>query len=221
MKNNMVKLVEAFNSFQGEGPDVGKKMMFLRMKLCQRDCIWCDTKLKLRISQEFEISISDIQKSIDEWETNLCITGGEPSFSINLDQTINLINNLKCNLFNIETNGFNLIGLIEKVDKNKNVNYSLSPKLFTEKDYIFYTDLVQKIKNNNNVYIKLVYEDRDLINNFLDYLTETNFDSNRIFLMPEGKTKEEILEHAPLVFDMAEKYKTNFSSREHIIYGFV
>ena len=48
-----------------------------------------------------------------------------------------------------------------------------------------------------------------------------NFDNHRIFLMPEGTTKEEILAHAPIVFDAAEKYKVNFTSRDHIIYNFL
>ena len=39
--------------------------------------------------------------------------------------------------------------------------------------------------------------------------------------MPEGKTREELINNSPKVFDVAEKYKTNFSSRDHIIYGFI
>ena len=58
-------------------------------------------------------------------------------------------------------------------------------------------------------------------NRFLDFLTEIKFNNNRIFLMPEGKTREELINNSPKVFDVAEKYKTNFSSRDHIIYGFI
>jgi hypothetical protein len=85
----------------------------------------------------------------------------------------------------------------------------------------FYIDLVNKIKDESNVFIKLVYEERDYVIEFLNYLQEIKFNNQRIFLMPEGTTKEKLLEHAPIVFDAAEKYKVNFSSREHIIYQFV
>jgi len=216
-----IRIIENFHSYQGEGPDAGKKMLFLRFKRCNRNCCWCDTQVRLRISNEFEYSIRDIQDSINEYNTNMCITGGEPTFGHNLNYTIDLINTIKCNLVNVETNGCDLVGLIEKVNKNKNVKYILSPKLFTDEDMIFYKDLLVKIKDNESVYIKLVYEERDMIIQFLDYLKETGFDTFRIFLMPEGVDRKTLLAHSPIVFDAAEKYKTNFSSREHIIYGFI
>ena len=219
--NKSIRIIENFHTFQGEGPDAGKKMLFIRYKRCNRNCCWCDTQVRLRISNEFETPIRDIQNSITENNTNLGITGGEPTFYHNLTSTIDLINEINCNLVNVETNGYNLIGLIEKVDKNKNVKYILSPKLFTDEDMIFYKDLANKIKDNESVYIKLVYEERTMIIEFLDYLQEIEFDSLRIFLMPEGVDRETLLAHAPKVFDAAEKYKTNFSSREHIIYGFI
>lgn len=224
-----IRIIENFQSFQGEGPDVGKKMLFIRFKRCNRSgikgekggCPWCDTQVKMRISSEFDYPIKDIQDLVDEFNTNVTITGGEPTFSLNLSQTADIINNIKCNLFNVETNGFDLLKLINEVNKNKNVKYILSPKLFIEEDYIFYADLVNNIKDNEKVFIKLVYEDRELIIKFLEYLKTINFNTHRLYLMPEGKTKEEILEHSPIVFDACEKYLANFSSREHIIYNFV
>jgi 7-carboxy-7-deazaguanine synthase len=217
-----MKTIENFVSWQGEGNDTGKRMLILRFKSCNRACRWCDTSVKMRISLETEISIQEIQDVINNEKCGLMITGGEPTFNKNLEETIKLINEINCPIFNVETNGCNLIDLIDRVDKNKNVTYSLSPKIFTKEDYDYYTTLVNKIKDNKNVIIKLVYENRYPVDLFLEYLTiKIDFDNQRIFLMPEGTTREEILSHAPMVFDAAEKYKVNFSSREHIIYGFV
>ena len=223
---NKANVIEAFQSFQGEGPDVGTRQFILRFKVCNRvrdkkGCAFCDTVLKMRISNEMEISFGEIQKVVNENKTGLLISGGEPTSEENIQSTIELINKVKCSLYNIETNGYNLPLLIEKVKKNKNVHYILSPKIFTEEDFRFYLGLIPKIQNNKNVYIKLVYEERELIIKFLDYLQEIEFSNDRIFLMPEGKDASSILSHAPMVFDVAEKYKVNFSSREHIIYGFV
>ena len=216
-----IRIIENFMSYQGEGPDSGKKFLFLRFKRCNRNCIWCDTQVKLRIQNEFEFPINNIQDLVDEYNTNICITGGEPTFSLNLPQTIDIVNHVKCNLINVETNGFDIVKLIEAVNKNKNIKYILSPKLFTEEDYKFYEELINKVKDNEKVYIKQVYEDSMLVNRFLDYLQSINFDTHRIFLMPEGKSRKELLEHSPIVFDVCEKYKCNFSSREHVIYEFV
>jgi len=99
--------------------------------------------------------------------------------------------------------------------------YVLSPKLFTDDDLKFYYNLVTNIKDNENVIIKIVCEDREYIHKFMNYLTEIKFDMNRVWLMPEGATRDELIKNSPFVFDMAEKYSTNFSSRDQVIYGFI
>ena len=226
-----VRLIEFFNwSWQGESEDSGKKMLLLRFKHCNRAhgylennglkaCRFCDTLTKMNIIQEAEYSIKDIQEAIDLNNLACLISGGEPGFGNNLQSTINIVNLTKSYLYNIETNGCNLEKMIEGINKNKNVKYMLSPKLFTQEDYDFYINLIDKIKDNDKVYIKLVYEGeaQDIL---LNHLQSINFDNNRIWLMPEGKTLEELIKNSPIVFDAAEKYKTNFSSRNHIIYNF-
>lgn len=216
-----IRLIENFMSYQGEGPDSGKKMLFLRFKRCNRDCLWCDTKVKSRVLNEFEFPLKDIQNIVDELETNICITGGEPTHNINLYSTIDIINRINCILFNVETNGCELEKLISSVNKNKNVKYILSPKIFDDNDYKFYESLVNNIKDNEKVHIKVVYEGTEYNDKFLNYLQEINFDTNRIWLMPEGADRDSLIKNSAKVFDAAEKYKTNFSSRDHVIFGFV
>jgi organic radical activating enzyme len=219
--SNIIKTIENFVTWQGEGTDAGKRLLIIRFKQCSRCCPWCDTQVRMRNSIETQITLDEIQKIVNDEKCGIMITGGSPTFGENLQSSINIINNVDCKIFNLETNGYNLIGLIDKVDSDKNIIYSLSPKLFSEEDYSFYIELIPKIIKNEKVYIKLVYEERDLVIRFLDYLQVIGFDNQRIYLMPEGINREQILEHAPKVFDAAEKYKTNFSSRDHIIYGFV
>jgi organic radical activating enzyme len=219
--SNIIKTIENFVTWQGEGTDAGKRLLIIRFKQCSRCCPWCDTQVRMRNSIETQITLDEIQKIVNDEKCGIMITGGSPTFGENLQSSINIINNVDCKIFNLETNGYNLIGLIDKVDSDKNIIYSLSPKLFSEEDYSFYIELIPKIIKNEKVYIKLVYEERDLVIRFLDYLQVIGFDNQRIYLMPEGINREQILEHVSKVFDAAEKYKTNFSSREHIIYGFV
>ena len=217
-----VRLIENFNfTWQAEGPDSGKKMLLLRFKRCNRSCIWCDTNVKMKMVQEAEYSIQDIQSMVEENNLGVMITGGEPTFGLNLSGTIDIINNTKSYLYNVETNGIQLPELISAVHKYKNIKYILSPKLFNKTDLEFYVDLTKKIKDNDKVFIKLVYEGSYENSGFLNFLQQENFDNNRIWLMPQGKTRDEIIKNSPKVFDAAEKYKTNFSSREHIIFDFV
>lgn len=216
-----VRIIENFISWQGESADTGKRMLILRFKHCNRTCKFCDTQVKMRVSNEFDFSLKEIQEIINKEKCGILVSGGEPTFSDNLDQTITMLNRLKYSVANIETNGCNLEELIKKVNKNKNIKYILSPKLFNSTDVMGYKRLVEQIKNNSKVFLKIVTEDRPEIHQFLDWLVEINFDMSRVYCMPEGVTHDELISHAQFVFDMAEKYKCNFSSREHIIYGFV
>lgn len=216
----VVRLIECFQSYQGEGPDTGKSMLIVRFKRCNRNCPWCDTMVKMRISVESEYEIQAIQGVVDDKKCGLLISGGEPTFNLNLSGTIDLINHVNCKYYNVETNGYGLSKLIKEVDPEKKVKYILSPKLFTDKDLKYYINLTKEVIGYDGVFIKVVAEDRKLVHDYLQYVTSFNI-NERIYLMPEGKTKEELLDHSGCVFDMCEKYKFNFSSREHIIYGFI
>ena len=222
---NKGKYIESFTTWQGECCNTGQRMLILRVKKCNRSCIFngksCDTNVKMRISNEFDLSFKEIQKTVNEENAGIILTGGEPTLDIYLDQTVSIINKIKTHIYNVETNGANLEELIKRVNKTKNVYYILSPKIFNQTDLIGYKRLVDSIRNNNRVQIKIVTEDRPEIIQFLDFLKETKFNFTRVWLMPQGISHDELLSNAEFVFDMAEKYKCNFSSREHIIYGFV
>jgi organic radical activating enzyme len=213
-------LIEVIYTFQGEGPDVGKPMLLLRFKRCNNSCPWCDTQVKMRVFQEAGHSLRSIQEVINDKNCGMLITGGEPTFNLNLNQTISLINEVTAPLYNVESNGHDILSLIKAVRKQKPIKYILSPKIFTEADLNFYKDLSQKIASNQKVFIKLVCEDRTVIHEYLDFLKSINFNNFRVFLMAQGKTRDESLKNSSIIFDLAEQYGYCVSDRMHIIYDF-
>jgi len=217
---NSVKLIENFVTWQGEGPDSGRRMVLLRFKTCNLNCTWCDTAVKMRVSAEASYTLEDIQNQINLNCAGLMITGGEPTVARHIDETILLLNELNYSLANVETNGHNLPQLINSVFAKKPIHYIFSPKLFSNKDVEKNIDLVRKINEFSNVFIKLVYEENSFNTDFLDSVTEI-FDTEKIWLMPEGVTKEELIKNSGKVFDICERYNINFSSRNHIVYGFI
>lgn len=218
-----VRLIENFCSFQGEGPDTGKTMLILRFKKCNRNCTWCDTKVKMRISNEANYPLSEIQQIIKERNAGILITGGEPTFAENFDQTVTLLNDLKYPSANVETNGFKLQDLVEQLHYNGNIKFMYSPKIFSDKDLKEAKRLTKNIENYTNVYFKIVFENNELIHNYLSFISSNNtiMSTQRVYLMPEGATRVDMLRNAPAVFDACEKYRLCFSSRSHIIYGFI
>lgn len=219
--NSTVKIIECIsNTFQGEGPDSGQRMMLIRFKYCNKKCKYCDTLLKMRISVEGDYKLEDLQNIIERERVGILISGGEISFGKHFDDTVNLLNNLNYPIANVESNGYNLQELISRIDKSKNINYMYSPKIFSEEELNNEIEKTNELKGNNNVYIKVVYQEDLLIKKYLEYLNKLDI-NQRVYLMPEGKTREELLKNSPKVFDAAEKYKFNFSSRTHIIYNFI
>ncbi len=221
MERKIVRLIECIaGTWQGEGCDVGRRVLLLRFKQCNRICSFCDTIVKMRVLQEAEYKLEDLQKLINEERVSILVSGGEPTFEPHFEDTLLLLNELDYSLCDLETNGFALLDLIEKVDLTKNVHYMYSPKIFTESELQEEIRRTEKLKKYEQVFVKVVYEYRSLVSRYLEFLSKLDI-NQRVFLMPEGDTREKLIEHSGKVFDACEKYKFNFSTRSHIIYGFV
>ena len=219
-----VKLIENFVSWQGEGPDSGRAMIILRFKSCNLKCPWCDTSVKMRISAEAPYQLSSIQESIYKSKAGLLITGGEPTVKKHFEEAAMLLNELDFPVANVESNGHKLDELIQIVNPNARIKFMYSPKIFSRADLESAKSLTEKFMPITNVYFKLVYEDNPLIMEYMDYLRdycESLSWQHRVWVMPEGTTRVDLIRNAEKVFDVCEHYKFNFSSRSHIIFGFV
>jgi len=216
-----VRLIENFCSFQGEGPDVGRTMVILRFKTCNLNCPWCDTKVKMRASNEAVYSLRELQSIIDKRRAGVLVTGGEPSVEKHINDSIAILNILNYQVANVETNGYNLEDLLSKVSPKKPVKFIYSPKIFNENDLDLAISKTENFVSFSNVYFKIVYEERDLVEKYLQLLSSICEEHHRIYIMPEGSTKEKLIEHSAKVFDICEKFKFNFSTRSHIIYDFI
>jgi len=218
-----VRLIENFASWQGEGPDSGQAMIILRFKSCNLKCSWCDTSVKMRISAESPHKLFDIQQNIDENRAGILVTGGEPTVPRHFDEAVALLTQLDYPVANVESNGFQLEELIQETQGDKNIHYMYSPKFFKREDVDTAVKKSDRLLNYPNLFIKVVYEDRPEVQAYLDWLTEniTMSLANRVWLMPEGVNRAELIKNSEAVFDACEKYKFNFSSRSHLIFGFV
>jgi hypothetical protein len=120
--------------------------------------------------------------------------------------------------------------LISLVDPQKPVRFIYSPKIFNDDDYEVALDFVNKVLiNNNKVSMKLVYDGNRIMDDFMRHIdeifslssTSQFLNSEKVWVMPEGITSTNLIINSGKIFDICEKYNFNFSSRNHIIYGFV
>ncbi|HID42525.1 MAG TPA: radical SAM protein [Archaeoglobaceae archaeon] len=98
-----MKVSEIFFSVEGEGIEIGRPEVFIRLAGCNLRCKWCDTKYALQNGKE--IDIDEIIQKVSKYPyKNVSITGGEPLLQKEL---VNLIRELKTMNYwiQINTNG--------------------------------------------------------------------------------------------------------------------
>lgn len=103
-----MKVIEIFESVQGEGRWMGTPVIFIRLAGCNLHCPWCDTKESWG-DVGTEMTIDEIVTSVRAFSSVMVvITGGEPTIQPLLS---NLISTLNSNVYyvSVETNGTNEI----------------------------------------------------------------------------------------------------------------
>lgn len=102
-ENPQYRIVEIFESLQGEGYNTGMPAVFIRLGKCNLACPWCDTDyLKFNM-----MGLQDILGRLKSYTArNIIITGGEPTIQPHLGI---LLDALKAEGYTlcIETNGLN------------------------------------------------------------------------------------------------------------------
>ena len=72
-----MKVNEIFFSLQGEGKEVGKPTVFIRLTGCNLRCRWCDTEYAFYEGKE--MSIEEVIANVEVYGIKrACLTGGEP-----------------------------------------------------------------------------------------------------------------------------------------------
>ncbi|ASK27569.1 7-carboxy-7-deazaguanine synthase QueE [Neisseria chenwenguii] len=102
-ENPSYRLVEMFESLQGEGYNTGMPAVFIRLGKCNLACAWCDTDY-LKFDS---VPLSGILGRLKNHSArNIIITGGEPTIQPHLDILLNRLKSEGYKLF-LETNGLN------------------------------------------------------------------------------------------------------------------
>lgn len=76
-------VIEIFSSFQGEGPYVGQRQIFVRFAGCNLNCSYCDTNKSKSEKSGKIMTVEEVRDKINSLITPDCkavsFTGGEPS----------------------------------------------------------------------------------------------------------------------------------------------
>ena len=228
---------EIFETVQGEGRNLGSPVVFARLSGCNLQCSWCDTPYtwvwneKLaekhdegrtynRNAEQVKVLVGDAIDQVSGHEIKrLVITGGEP-----MQQQKALVPFIKGlrerdpnHWVEIETNGTIAPNdeMAELVDQ-----FNVSVKLSNSGN-----ELKRRLRDNalkrfaglSKADFKfVVYGEQDL-GEILELVEGYSIPHSRVYLMPEGRTEEEVKQHQIELVEVAKKYNFNLTTRLHVL----
>lgn len=219
----MIRISEIFYSLQGEGFLAGVPSLFIRLAGCPLRCRWCDTKYAWQQEGGQEHTIDEIMAIAQQYDSRfVVVTGGEPMINSQLPK---LTKGLKAcgKHITIETAGIKFIdGIIcdlMSISPKLSNSTPLDPKLarIHEKSRLD-TAVLRQLVDNYQYQLKFVIDSKDDLNEIKQILDKVgNVDFGKVMLMPQAKTKTELLAKSPMVADLCKYTGFTFSQRLQLL----
>jgi 7-carboxy-7-deazaguanine synthase len=215
---------EVFYSLQSEGIFVGRPCVFIRAAGCNLRCAWCDTPYTSWSPRGETKTVEQLMAATESWRDvkHVAVTGGEPMLQKDLAQLVDALR-ARGHFVAIET-----AGTIYH-DNIKPDFFSISPKLhnsFPGKEH----DRELKIHRSNNTFAQLPrfidsgidYQFKFVVQSasdgeeLLSLISEFRIDREKVFLVPEGISVEQLKSRAQMVADICKKEGLAYSARLQI-----
>jgi 7-carboxy-7-deazaguanine synthase len=224
-----MNIVEIFYSLQGEGRLTGVPSVFIRIAGCPIRCAWCDTKYAWENSAGEDLSVEEIlcrmgnllpmknlaiQNLKSKIKNFVVVTGGEPMTNQHLPLLLTSLARADYHI-TLETAGIAFTPDLP-VDL-----MSISPKLSSSHgsmDGKTATRHLKQLITHYDYQLKFVIDtaaDIDEVKAVVDSIKE--IDSRKVMLMPQGKTRQELLTKSLMVADLCTNYGFTFCQRLHVL----
>jgi 7-carboxy-7-deazaguanine synthase len=224
-------LSEHFYTVQGEGKFTGAPSYFIRTSGCNLRCWWCDTPYTSHKPEGNLTSLDPLVEAVlASGARHVVITGGEPMLFP--EQVAYLIDLLRAHsvISTVETNG-TIFDPTVRPDL-----WSVSPKLPSASPFaapltVEMSAAAEAIhKRNHNeahvrrfieespgVQFKFVITKPEDVEEVLGFRDRHRVASSLVWLMPEGRTREEVVEKSQWVVEECKKHHFNFCMRVHTL----
>jgi organic radical activating enzyme len=201
----MLKVSEIFVSLQGEGLFAGAPSVFLRLATCNLRCSWCDTPYSWDFSRHdyarevSELEVGEVVRRLPfDADRRLVVTGGEPL--LQQVELAELFARLPKELpIDVETNG-TVPPSREILDRVQ--HFAVSVKLVNSGEPAsrrLRPKALAALRESGKAWLKLVVQSSADCAEAQALASELAWPKERIFLMPEARTRRELARLAPLV----------------------
>jgi len=218
-----MRISEIFYSLQGEGFLAGTPAVFVRLAGCPLRCRWCDTKYALETEAGVHCTIETVIKDVQQWPcSSVVITGGEPILDEQLPQLAAELKKLGKNI-TTETAGIAFIpdlpcDLMSISPKLSNSTPDI-PELAARHERIrLDTAVLGELIDHYKYQLKFVVDSQNDLQEIEELLDEIKHPApENIILMPQAKTREQLLAKSPMVADMCKKTGFTFGQRLQVL----
>jgi 7-carboxy-7-deazaguanine synthase len=236
---------EIFYSLQGEGFLAGVPGVFIRLAGCPLRCKWCDTKYAWDKEAGRQQSISEIVRIVQQTRSKfVVITGGEPMVTPLENPAKRNIETPCCFSSNgVNPDLPELVKKLKDLDKHITIEtagiayipempcdlMSISPKMSNstpndpkladihENSRLDLAVLCELI-DNYAYQLKFVVDSEDDLSEIQQTVEEIgSVDLEKVMLMPQAATREELLAKSPMVAEMCKKSGFTFCQRLQVL----
>lgn len=128
-----MKVVEIFDSIDGEGIRTGQPATFIRLAGCNLRCSYCDTVYSLfgeeTPCEYTEMTIEEVMNKVNSDYKRVTLTGGEPLVHEDSASLVSRLLDEDCEV-NIETNGaVDIVEFLEKIPDTDRLFFTIDYKL--------------------------------------------------------------------------------------------
>ena len=218
-----MRISEIFYSLQGEGFLAGVPSVFVRLAGCPLRCRWCDTKYAWSEKAGAHYSIDKIVQTVQQSQSGfVVITGGEPMMDSDLPQLVQALKKSGRHI-TIETAGIafipDLVCDLMSISPKLSNSAPADPQLAAiHEDSRLDVAVLGELIDNYDYQLKFVVDSQADLPEIQQTVEEIeSVDFEKVMLMPQAKTRDELLAKSPMVADMCKRTGFAFSPRLQIL----
>ncbi|WP_119344286.1 7-carboxy-7-deazaguanine synthase QueE [Facilibium subflavum] len=240
----ILPIIEAYPCLQGEGTRRGHPSFAVRTTGCTHRCYfgddggWCDTWYSSIHAIKGKFSFADLIYLFDQHPKikEIMLTGGSPTMHPAIINEIMHVASKRDFFVTLETEGSHFVATDQPIDL-----ISLSPKFQNTTPKLndktpMGKPVDQKIIDQHHKYRLNLPAIKAMIDYHKDYQIKPVFDGkaqtlieikafiqtlnipkHKVYLMPAGATREQMIQQYPVVIEAALQHGFNFTGRDHII----
>ncbi len=218
-----MRINEIFYSLQGEGFLTGVPSVFVRLAGCPLRCKWCDTKYAWDSIAGENYSIERILQTIQQWPSKfIVITGGEPMINLSLPKLLRKLKALGKHI-TVETAGIafipdmpcDLMSISPKLSNSTPTDPKLSA---IHENSRLDLSVLRELIDHYNYQLKFVVDSEDDLSEIQQTIEKIgDVDLEKVMLMPQATTRDELLAKSPIVTEMCKRTGFAFCNRLQIL----